>query len=74
MQLHGSVQGAFMLMAAILVTSGLAVILVSVHLLTLLQAQGLSLADAVTIGLLSGPAQVVASMVEMTGWGRHHPI
>ncbi|WP_223850391.1 MFS transporter [Paracoccus yeei] len=63
-----------MIMAAILVTSGLAVTMVSVHLLTLLQAQGLSLTKAVAIGSLFGPAQVVARMVEMAGRGRHHPI
>lgn len=74
MHLAGAEQQAFMIMAAILVTSGLAVTMVSVHLLTLLQAQGLSLTKAVAIGSLFGPAQVVARMVEMAGRGRHHPI
>lgn len=61
-------------MAAILVLSGLAVTMISVHLLTFLQAQGLSLADAVAIGALLGPAQVAARVIEMAGQGRHHPI
>ncbi len=74
MQLTNAEHGAFLIMAAILVTSGLAVTMISVHLLTLLQAQGLSLADAVAIGAVFGPAQVVARMVEMAGRGRHHPI
>ena len=74
MHLAGAEQRAFLIMAAILVTFGVAVTMVSVHLLTLLQAQGLSLSDAVAIGLLFGPAQVVARMVEMAGWRRHHPV
>ena len=74
MHLAGAEQRAFMIMAAILVTFGLAVTIVSMHRLTLLQAQGLSLTKAVAIGSLFGPAQVVARMVEMAGRGRHHPI
>lgn len=65
---------AFLLMALIVVLSGLAVTMISVHLLTFLQAQGLSLMDAVAIGALLGPAQVAARVIEMAGRGRHHPI
>lgn len=72
MHLAGTEQRTFMIMAAILVTFGLAVTMVSVHLLTLLQAQGLSLSVDVASGLLFGPAQDVARMVEMAG--RHHPV
>ena len=72
--LVGAERGAFLVMAAILVLSGLAVTMISVHLLTFLQAQGLSLMDAVAIGALLGPAQVAARVVEMAGRGRHHPI
>jgi hypothetical protein len=57
MPLAGAEQGAFRIMAAILVTSGLAVTMISVHLLTLLQAQGLSLSNAVAIGSLSDRAR-----------------
>ncbi|MBB1499468.1 MFS transporter [Paracoccus sp. MC1862] len=74
LRLGGAERWAFLVMAAILVLSGLAVTMISVHLLTFLQAQGLSLADAVAIGALLGPAQVVARVVEMAGRGRHHPI
>lgn len=74
MHLAGSEQGAFLIMASILVNSGLAVTMISLHLLTLLQAQGLSLADAVAIGPLFGPAQVAARLAEMASRGRHHPI
>ncbi|WP_273687151.1 MFS transporter [Ketogulonicigenium vulgare] len=72
--LVGHERMAFLVMAAILVTAGLTVTLISVHLLTLLQAQGLSLPEAVAIGALLGPAQVAARVVEMAGRGRHHPI
>jgi len=72
--LIGAERGAFLIMATILVLSGLAVTMISVHLLTFLQAQGLSLADAVAIGALLGPAQVAARVIEMAGRGRHHPI
>lgn len=46
----------------------------SVHLLSLLQAQGLSLAAAVAIGAVIGPSQVGARVVEMMLGGRHHPV
>ncbi|MFC0339877.1 MFS transporter [Paracoccus niistensis] len=72
--LVGAERGAFLVMAAILVLSGLAVTMISVHLLTFLQAQGLSLMDAVAIGALLGPAQVAARVIEMASRGRHHPI
>ncbi|MCJ8139963.1 MFS transporter [Falsirhodobacter halotolerans] len=72
--LVGHERMAFLIMASILITAGLAVTLISVHLLTLLQAQGLSLSEAVAIGALLGPAQVAARVVEMAGRGRHHPI
>ena len=48
--------------------------IVGVHLLTLLQAQGIGLAAAVALGALVGPAQVGGRMVEMAGGGRHHPL
>ena len=72
--LTGHERLAFLLMAAILVVAGLAVTIISVYLLTFLQAQGLSLLQAVAIGALLGPAQVAARIVEMAGRGRHHPV
>lgn len=64
----------FWLFASIQIIAGLFVTIVSVHLLTLLQARGISLADAVTLGALIGPAQVGARVLEMLGRGRHHPM
>ncbi|MGY2050449.1 MFS transporter [Methylobacterium sp. JK268] len=65
---------AFRLLAGILTLGGATTAILSVHLLTLLQAQGASLAAAVSLGALVGPAQVAARLVEMANRGRHHPI
>ncbi|MES0129431.1 MFS transporter [Mesorhizobium sp. M0029] len=47
---------------------------VSVHLLTILQASGLTLAAAVGFGAMVGPSQVSARAVEMMIARFHHPI
>ena len=65
---------AFLLMAGVLVLGGTVMTLVSVHLITLLQARGVALAAAVSYGALIGPAQVGARIVEMANKGRHHPL
>ncbi|MFC0190667.1 MULTISPECIES: MFS transporter [Aureimonas] len=64
----------FLVLAALLVVSGAIMGLVSVHLLTLLQARGETLAAAVTLGAMVGPAQVGARLLEMAGRERHHPL
>jgi MFS family permease len=48
--------------------------LVSVHLLTILQASGVALAAAVGLGALVGPSQVAARTIEMFIARFHHPI
>ena len=48
--------------------------LMSVHLLTILQASGVTLAAAVGLGALVGPSQVAARTVEMAIARYHHPI
>ena len=65
---------AFLLFAGVLILGGAIMSLVSVHLLTLLQARGVALASAVFYGVLIGPAQVGARIVEMSFKGRHHPL
>jgi MFS family permease len=65
---------AYRVIMAIMVLSGLGVTIISVHLLTLLQQRGLSLAEAVALGALIGPAQVAGRIGEMASGGRHHPI
>jgi MFS family permease len=46
----------------------------SVHLLNILQATGLTLSAAVALGALIGPSQVVARAIEMAVARFHHPI
>lgn len=65
---------AYLTMMVIMVLAGLSVTILSVHLLTLLQGRGLSLAEAVALGAVIGPAQVMARLIETTSGGRHHPI
>ncbi|WFT83487.1 MFS transporter [Methylobacterium sp. CB376] len=65
---------AFLCLAGILTLGGATTAIVSVHLLTLLQARGASLAAAVALGAVVGPAQVGARVIEMANRGRHHPI
>jgi MFS family permease len=72
--LEGRERLVFALMAAMLVLNGLIVVNISTWLFAFLQAQGLSLAAAVALGTLIGPAQVGARILEMAGRGRHHPI
>ncbi|WP_144769201.1 MFS transporter [Methylobacterium dankookense] len=67
-------RGAFLLFAGVLVLGGAIMAMVSVHLITLLQARGVALASAVSYGALIGPAQVGARIVEMAFKGRHHPL
>lgn len=62
------------LLAAVLTTAAAIAAIWSVHLITLLETRGLSLAAAVGLGTLVGPAQVGARVVEMALGGRHHPI
>lgn len=58
---------------AVVLTFGAAILaLMGVHLLSLLQARGLALASAVTLGALVGPSQVAARVVEMFA-GKHYP-
>ncbi|OWJ77992.1 MFS transporter [Haematobacter missouriensis] len=73
-RLSGTARRAYLIMMAIMVLTGLSVTIVSVHLLTMLQGRGLSLAEAVALGALIGPAQVTARLIEMASGGRHHPI
>lgn len=64
----------FLVLAAIVTCTGIATSIVSVHLLTLLQDRGLSLAAAVSLGTLVGPSQVGARLLEVANRSRHHPI
>lgn len=64
----------YLLLAATITLAAAITALVAVHLLTILQGRGLSLAAAVGLGALIGPAQVSARASEIL-LGRHrHPI
>jgi MFS family permease len=72
----GNVTGSplFWLLALSLTLAAVVMTVISVELLALLQARGFTLATAVGLGALVGPAQVGARVVEFT-LGRHaHPI
>jgi predicted MFS family arabinose efflux permease len=64
----------FALMVAVGVVHGLMVVIVSTWLFVFLTAQGLTLAAAVGLGALIGPAQVAGRLGEVAAGGRHHPI
>jgi hypothetical protein len=65
---------SFLVLGTTISVAALVSTALSVHLLTLLQSGGLSLAAAVALGAMVGPAQVSARLVEML-FGRHyHPI
>lgn len=67
--------GPFFILLAATITIGSAVsAMLSVHLLAILHEQGVTLAVAVTLGALVGPAQVGARAVEMLIGRHHHPI
>lgn len=65
---------AFWLVAANLTGASVLMTVVSVHMLTLLQARGVELAVAVALGALIGPAQVGARIVEAAIGRNFHPV
>ncbi len=64
----------FLPLAATITLSSVISTTLSVHLLTVLQGKGLTLAAAVGLGALVGPSQVAARTVEIVIAHRHHPI
>jgi hypothetical protein len=74
---HANAKPSLTLLATLAVTLTLAAAissLLSVHLLTILQAGGMALAAAVGLGALVGPSQVAARTIEMAIARYHHPI
>jgi MFS family permease len=65
---------AFILVAAGLTVASVIMTVISVHILALMQARGLTLAVAVSFGALIGPAQVGARVLEAAFGRRHHPV
>ena len=67
-------RGIFLLLATTITLASVISTVLSVHLLTMLQAKGLTLAAAVSLGALVGPSQVAARTIEMLIARFHHPI
>lgn len=65
---------AIILLASALTLAAMLSATMSVHLLTVLQANGLALATAVGLGALAGPCQLAARAIEMAIAQHHHPI
>jgi len=64
----------FLCVAGAGVTLSMLATIWSIHLVTILTAEGLARSTAIALGALIGPAQVGARVLEMLGRGRHHPI
>ena len=64
----------FIVMASTITLSAVISTVISVHLLTILQARDIALAAAVGLGALVGPSQVGARFIEMLIARYHHPI
>ena len=64
----------FLLLAVTITLASVISTAMSVHLLTILQAKGLTLAATVSLGALVGPSQVAARTIEMLIGRFHHPI
>jgi MFS family permease len=64
----------FVLVALVITISSMISAMLSVHLLTILQAREIALAAAVALGALVGPSQVGARAIEMLISRFYHPI
>ena len=63
----------FFILATIITIGSAILSLMGTHLLPLLQARGLNLSFAVGIGMIVGPSQVGARLIEMFAGRRYHP-
>jgi MFS family permease len=64
----------FLILAAAMTLASVIMTVISIHLLTILQARGMALALAVSFGALVGPSQVGARVLETVFGKRTHPI
>jgi MFS family permease len=64
----------FVVLAAIVTIAAAILAMMGTHLLALLQAEGMTLSTAVTLGMLIGPSAVGARMIETTLGRYYHPI
>lgn len=73
-KLVGDEKVSFWLLAAVQTLAQSIGTIVIVHLLVFLQARGLTLASAVAVGALFGPAQVGARVIERLFGAHYHPV
>ncbi len=71
---RASISLVHLLLGVILTTAAAVAAIMSVHLITLLQARGLMLGAAVAMGAIFGPAQVLARIVELAAGRHYHPV
>ena len=67
-------RSTYLLLAGSLTLSAAVLSLVGSQLVVMLQGAGLTLAEAVALGMIIGPAAVGARVVEMVAGKRYHPI
>jgi MFS family permease len=67
-------RAVLLLLGAVIATAAMISATMSVHMLTILQARGMTLATAVAFGAMVGPSQVGARAIEMAIARFHHPI
>ena len=72
--LHREERFLFGMLAAVLTISAAILSMMGAQLITLLQARGLEIDNAVALGMLIGPSAVGARLVEMLAGPRYHPI
>jgi MFS family permease len=65
---------SFVVLAAIVTIAAAILAMMGTHLLVLLQAKGMTLSTAVTLGMLIGPSAVGARVIETTLGRYYHPI
>jgi MFS family permease len=65
---------SFVVLAAIVTIAAAILAMMGTHLLVLLQAKGMTLSTAVTLGMLIGPSAVGARVIETTLGRHYHPI
>jgi predicted MFS family arabinose efflux permease len=74
LHLKGDEPTVFAVLAAVLTIAAAILATMGAHLVTLLQARGVDLAEAVALGMIIGPAAVGARFIEMLAGKRYHPI
>jgi predicted MFS family arabinose efflux permease len=73
-RLHAQERAIFATLSIVLTLGAAILSMIGMHLLPLLQARGLDLAAAVALGMIVGPSQVGARVIEMLGGRHYHPI